>query len=69
MLKLHKSYIVDENENRVAVQIPIDEFEKLEETIENFGLAKLIDETKNDDVLEKDEALKYYNKLKNNVEG
>lgn len=67
MLKIHKNYILDENENKIAVQIPIEEFEALEETIENFGLAKLIDETMNDESLNREDALKYYQGLKKNV--
>jgi hypothetical protein len=56
MLKINKNYIVDDNSKPIAVQIPIDEFEKLEEIIENFGLAKLIEESENDETLKIDEA-------------
>ena len=31
MLELHKSTVVDENRNPIVVQIPIDEFERIEE--------------------------------------
>ena len=44
MLELHKNIVLDENQKPIAVQIPIEEFERLEEVIENYGLAKLIDE-------------------------
>lgn len=69
MLKLHKSYIIDENQEKIAVQIPIAEFEALEEAFENYGLSKLIDETIDDKSFTKDDALKYYEDLKKNVEG
>lgn len=69
MLEVHKNYVLDENEQPVAVQIPIAEFERIEEILENFGLAKLMEETDNDERLSGDEAKKYYESLKgNNVE-
>jgi len=56
MLKIHKKILFDENQKPVAVQIPIDEFEKIEEIIEDYGLAKLMDEVKDDERLGLDEA-------------
>lgn len=44
MLELNKNYVFDENQNAIAVQIPIKEFEKVEEIIEDYGLAQLIEE-------------------------
>ena len=49
MLELHKKIVIDENSKPVAVQIPIEEFERLEEVIENYGLSKLMDEVKSDE--------------------
>ncbi len=68
MLKLNKSYVLNENQKRIAVQIPIDEFERLEEVIENYGLSKLMDETKGEVRLSGDKAKKYYQSVKQNVE-
>ncbi|MEF9475724.1 MAG: hypothetical protein L0958_03340, partial [Candidatus Mariimomonas ferrooxydans] len=48
----------------VAVQIPIEEFERMEEIIENYGLSKLMDEVKNDERLSIEDAKKYYQSLK-----
>ncbi len=45
MLEIHKSIVVDENQKPIAIQIPFDEFQRIEEVIENFGLAKLMAET------------------------
>ncbi|MEG3926888.1 hypothetical protein [Microcoleus sp. T3_D1] len=68
MLEIHKSYVIDENQQPIAVQIPLEQFEKIEEILENYGLAKLIEETEGDERLSKEQALKYYNSLKpNNV--
>jgi PHD/YefM family antitoxin component YafN of YafNO toxin-antitoxin module len=68
MLQLHKNIVLDENQKPVAVQIPIEEFERLEEVIENYGLAKLIDEVADDEELSLNEAKKIYRSLKQNVE-
>jgi len=43
----------------IAVQIPITEFEQIEEILENYGLAKLMEEVENDEILSKNEAIKY----------
>ncbi len=64
MLTIHKNIVLDENQKPIAVQIPIEEFERLEELIENYGLAQLMDEVKNDERLSVQEAKAYYNSLK-----
>ena len=69
MFKLHKKVVLDENDQPFAVQIPIEEFEQLEEIIENHGLAKLMDEVADDERLSTKEAKKHYRTLKTNVEG
>ncbi len=69
MLEINKNYLLDSNQNKIAVQIPIAEFEKIEEILEDYGLAQLMDETKHDQTLNKEEALKYLASLKaDNVE-
>ena len=68
MLELHKNIVLDENQKPIAVQIPIEEFERLEEVIENYGLAKLIDEVADDEQLSVNDAKKFYRSLKQNVE-
>ncbi len=67
MLELHKSYVIDDNQQPIAVQIPIAEFEKIEEILEDYGLAKLIEEVEEEKPLSKDEALQYYQSLKEDV--
>ena len=64
MLEIHKSYVIDENQQPIAVQIPLEQFEKIEEILENYGLAKLIEETEGDERLSKEQALKYYKLLR-----
>lgn len=64
MLEVHKNYVLDENQQPIAVQIPIAEFEKIEEILEDYGLAKLMEEVEEEEPLSKEEALKYYQSLK-----
>ncbi len=68
MLGIHKNIVLDKNRKTIAVQIPIEEFERLEEIIENYGLAKLIDEVADDEQLSVHEAESLYRSLKQNVE-
>lgn len=68
MLELHKHIVLDENQKPIAVQIPIEEFERMEEVIENYGLARLIDEVADDEQLSMHEAKNLYRSLKKNVE-
>lgn len=68
MLEIHKNYVLDENQQPV-VQIPVAEFEKIEIILEDYGLAELIEEVEDEQLLSKNEALKYYESLKSsNVE-
>jgi hypothetical protein len=69
MLKLHKKIVLDENKNPIAVQIPIEEFERMEEVIENYGLAKMMDEVADDEQLSVHDAKHLYRSLKQDVEG
>ncbi|KYC38116.1 hypothetical protein WA1_37845 [Scytonema hofmannii PCC 7110] len=68
MLEINKNYVMDENQQPIAVQIPIADFEKIEEILENYGLAKLMEESEDNERLSKDKALRYYQSLKKNVE-
>ena len=68
MPAIHKKIVLDEHQKPFAVQIPIDEFERLEEFIENYGLSKLIDEAGSDDRLFEEDAKKYYKALKADME-
>ena len=64
MLRIHKNIVLDEKQKPIAVQIPIGDFERLEEVIENYGLAKLMDEVKDDEQLSIEEAKSHYQSLK-----
>ncbi len=70
MLEINKNYVLDEDQKPIAVQIPIAEFEKIEEILEDYGLGKLIEEVEDDEILDKEKALQYLESIKNkNVEG
>ena len=68
MLELKKSYVIGEDEQPIAVQIPIEQFRQLEEILENYGLAQLINEPFQDIEdkarLDKTDAQVYYQQLK-----
>ena len=68
MLKIHKYYVLDENQIPIAVQIPVREFERLEEAIEDHGLAQLINEVQDEERLSGEDAYNYYRSLKNELE-
>jgi hypothetical protein len=50
METINKRYIVDEQNKKIAVQIPIDTFEKIEEILENYALVQLMKENENEEV-------------------
>jgi hypothetical protein len=63
MLDIKKRYVVDEHDRRVAVQIDLETFEKIEELLENSGLAHSIAEAASDDRLDLEAAQEYYASL------
>ena len=63
METINKQYIVDEQDKKIAVQIPIETFEKIEEVLENYALVQLIKENEGDEILSLHEAKAYYDQL------
>jgi hypothetical protein len=68
-LEIHKKIVLDEDHEPFAIQIPIEEFERLEEVLDYYGLSKLIDEVKDEEKLSIEDAKTHYKSLKTNVEG
>jgi len=68
MLNINKYYLYDESHKPIAVQIPVADFERLEEIIENYGLSRLMDETSTEERLTGESAIKYYESVKNEME-
>ena len=63
MESINKRYIVDEQNKKIAVQIPIDTFEKIEEILENYALVQLMEKNENEEVFGVREAKTYYDQL------
>lgn len=65
MTSIPREYIVDSNNQKKAVILDINEFRRMEEIIEQQGLAKLMEEVENEEALSRDQAKKYYDSIKN----
>ena len=52
METIYKQYIVDEHNKKIAVQIPIETFEQIEEVLENYALSQLIEDNEGEEILE-----------------
>jgi len=63
METIDRQYIVDEQNRRIAVQIPIETFEKLEEILENYALVQLMKENEGEEILGVQDAKSYYDQL------
>ena len=63
MERINKKYIIDEQNRKIAVQIPIEIFEKIEEVLENYALVQLMKENEGEEILGVNEAKAYYDKL------
>lgn len=62
-MNIKRQYIVDERDQRVAVQIDIETFERIEETLENFALYALMEKTDEDVEISLEEAGSLYTEL------
>lgn len=63
MEELKKTYIVDEQNRKLGVQVDIDTFNKIEEVLENYALVQLMKEQNDEASFDRDEALAYYQTL------
>jgi hypothetical protein len=63
MISLNPNYVTDANNKKVAVQLNIKTYEKIEEILENYSLYKLMEEA-DDEPLTLQEAKAHYKKLK-----
>ena len=60
MTDIPRKYIVDENNKKIAVQLDISTFDKIEETLENYALVQLIKQTQGEEKLTAAEAKAFY---------
>ena len=63
MEEFEKKYILDEQNRKVAVQINIEVFEKIENILEDHGLFKLIPGDNEKEYLNLNEAKEFYKGL------
>ncbi len=63
-MQLQPNYIVDSNNRKIAVQLDIDTYEKITDTLENYALYKFMQENKHDEKLSIDDAKAYYASIK-----
>ena len=63
MEEIQKRYIVDNLNRKIAVQVDIDLFEKIENVLEDFGLMKHVVGNDTSDILEIEDAKEFYKKL------
>lgn len=61
-MELNRQYIVNEANQRVAVQLDIATFEKIENVLENYALVQLMD-ADDSEMLNVEDAKKYYESL------
>jgi hypothetical protein len=63
-MEIERRYVVDEQNRKVAVQIDINTFERIEQALEDHGLIRLIQATEEDEeTLDLDQARVYYEAL------
>ena len=63
MNPIRKQYIVDESNRRVAVQIDLETFERIEVLLENSGLMGAIQEAEGEEALDPRAAKALYDSL------
>lgn len=64
MKNFKRTYIINERNERVAVQLDIKTFEKIERALEDFVLGEKMHKNKAADTFSLAEAKSYYKKLK-----
>ena len=64
MQLINPHYIIDQYNRKIAVQLDVNEYEKLEKIIEDYALGKILEAEFNSDTLNLKEAKAYYKKLK-----
>jgi len=63
---INPNYIVDNQNHKIAVQLDMNTYNQITETLENFALYKLMEEDKENETLSVKDAREYYKSLKQN---
>jgi hypothetical protein len=61
---INPNYIVDNQNHKIAVQLDINTYNQITETLENFALYKLMEEDNDNETLSLKDARAYYKSLK-----
>lgn len=61
---INPNYIVDNKNHKIAVQLDIETYNQITQTLENFALYKLMEENENEATLSLKDAKEYYKSLK-----
>ena len=64
MINIKRQYIVADNDRKVGVVLDIETFEKIEELLEDCGLALSMEEVEEEESLSQSEAQEYYAQMK-----
>ena len=64
MLDIKKQFVVDDSNRRRAVLLDIKTFEKIEGILEDYGLARYMEEVEGEETLDIEAARSYYEELK-----
>jgi hypothetical protein len=56
-MNVERRYIIDENNHKVAVQLDIETFEKIENILENHALYQLMQASEEDEELDLQDAI------------
>lgn len=62
-MEIKKQFVVDDKNNKIAVQIDIDTFKRIEDLIENHILAQMIRDSVEDESYDIQDARIYYERL------
>ncbi|WP_353570955.1 hypothetical protein [Candidatus Albibeggiatoa sp. nov. BB20] len=65
-MEITPHYIVNNLNDKIAVQLDIKTFNKIEQVLENYALYHLIQEYEDDEILDMDAAKTYYATLEKN---
>ncbi|MDM8514914.1 hypothetical protein QUF76_01850 [Desulfobacterales bacterium HSG16] len=66
-MMIKPKYVVDELDHKVAVQIDIETFDKIEEILENYALYKLMENDDDNEILNLEDAKKYYRNISGDI--
>jgi hypothetical protein len=62
-IDIKRQYIVADNDRKIGVVLDIETFERIEELLENCGLARYMEEVEEEETLSLNEAQQYYTQV------